>query len=782
MNEKTLRTLEYGKILQRIALYASSAPAKQAIAEMRPFDDFDKITEELDKVEEADKILFEYSVSPSFNFEDISSALEQASVLSMLTMQDLLRICRVLKASARIQSQIVNVPDDSLVKLKTIAKTLYVNKKLSDDIDKAILSETEVSDDASVELREIRQKIKKIGESIRIKLNSYVSSPTYAKYLQDGIVTVRSDRYVIPLKSEYKGMIPGLIHDRSASGSTLYVEPLAIVEMNNDLKQLYLEEKEEIERILRAFTFRISGEVGLLQYTLGVMVELDIIFAKATYGNVMNAVRPVFNKKGIVNIQKGRHPLIPKEKVVANDIKVGDGYKMLLITGPNTGGKTVCLKLIGLLELMGMSGIFVPAISAELAFFDNIYCDIGDEQSIEQSLSTFSSHMTNVISIVNNLTKNCLVLLDELGAGTDPTEGAALALAITRYIMNVGAKAVITTHYNEFKEFAVVTDGAQNGSMDFDPVSYSPTYRLIIGTPGASNALIIAEKLGLKEEILEESRKGIANQKFEFENVLLSLEQMRRETEMNLENSIKEREETEKIKKEVEKEKERLFDQREKLNANVRKETRRLVDEAMEEANEIITEMRNLLDEPTEADIFRAQKLRKSLKKFVIIEENEFKGFGEEDEGEIKVGDRVLVNALKTEGEVLSVNPIKNDAKVKLGKITTNVKLTDLTRLKKSEKKERNTPSTKRVLFNEQVLPEINLIGKTSIEAEQELNEYLDKVVRVGLHEVRIIHGYGEGILRKKVGEVLKNRPEIDKYRDGEYGEGGKGVTIAYFK
>ena len=577
-------------------------------------------------------------------------------------------------------------------------------------------------------------------------------------------------------------MIPGLIHDRSASGSTLYVEPLAIVEMNNDLKQLYLEEKEEIERILRAFTFRISGEVGLLQYTLGVMVELDIIFAKATYGNVMNAVRPVFNKKGIVNIQKGRHPLIPKEKVVANDIKVGDGYKMLLITGPNTGGKTVCLKLIGLLELMGMSGIFVPAISAELAFFDNIYCDIGDEQSIEQSLSTFSSHMTNVISIVNNLTKNCLVLLDELGAGTDPTEGAALALAITRFIMNVGAKAVITTHYNEFKEFAVVTDGAQNGSMDFDPVSYSPTYRLIIGTPGASNALIIAEKLGLKEEILEESRKGIANQKFEFENVLLSLEQMRRETEMNLENSIKEREETEKIKKEVEKEKERLFDQREKLNANVRKETRRLVDEAMEEANEIITEMRNLLDEPTEADIFRAQKLRKSLKKFVIIEENEFKGFGEEDEGEIKVGDRVLVNALKTEGEVLSVNPIKNDAKVKLGKITTNVKLADLTRLKKSEKKERNTPSTKRVLFNEQVSPEINLIGKTSIEAEQELNEYLDKVVRVGLHEVRIIHGYGEGILRKKVGEVLKNRPEIDKYRDGEYGEGGKGVTIAYFK
>ena len=782
MEEKTIRTLEYEKVLQRIAAFASSAPAKNAILTMRPLESMEAINAELDRVEEADKILFQYAVSPNFNFEDISDALKQASVLSMLTMQDLLKICRVLKTSAKIHSQILTVQDDSLIRLKTLAKTLYVNRKLSDDIDNAILSDMEMSDDASPDLRNIRMQIKRVGENIKIKLNSYISSPTYSQYIQDNIVTVRGDRYVIPLKAEYKGMIPGLIHDRSASGSTLYVEPMAIVEMNNDLKQLFLEEKAEIDKILRAFTARISGETGLLQYTLGVMVDMDIVFAKALFGNAVGGVRPVLNKRGYVNIQKGRHPLIDPKKVIANDISIGDGYKMLVITGPNTGGKTVCLKLIGLLELIGMSGIFIPCIYADIAVFDQIYCDIGDEQSIEQCLSTFSSHMTNVIKIIDNITANSLILLDELGAGTDPTEGAALALGIAQYIMKVGAKAVITTHYNEFKEYAVVTEGVQNASMDFDPVTYSPTYRLIIGTPGASNALLIAGKLGLKKEILEEAQQGIAGHKVEFENVLLSLEKVRRETENNLEKSIQAKEEAERMKSEVEKEKERLFEQREKLNANVRKETRRLVEEAMLEANEIIDQMRSLLDEPTESDIFKAQKLRKSLKKYVIIEDNEFKAFGEEDEGEIVVGDRVLIQALKAEGEVISVNPIKQDAKVRMGKITTNVKLSDLTKLKNVKQKIKERPQSTKVLYNEQVSPEILLIGKTSIEAESELTEYLDKAVRVGLHEVRIIHGYGEGILRQTVQKALKKRPEVDRFRDGEYGEGGKGVTIAYFK
>ena len=782
ISERTIKTLEYEKIMQKVAFFAASAPAKNQILTMRPYGDLETVCRELQKTEEADRILFEFSVTPSLNFDDISEALESANVLSMLTMSDLLKIARFLRTASALQSQILSVNDDEIVILRQLAKTIYTNKKLSDDIDKAILSETEMSDDASIDLRAIRIKMRKIGDNIKAKLFQYVTSSAYSKYLQDNIVTVRAGRYVIPLKAEYKGMIPGLIHDQSSSGATLYVEPMAIVEMNNDLKQLELEEKSEIERILREFTFRISGEVGLLQYTLELLVEFDVIFARALYGNSMVGVKPVFNEKGYINIQKGRHPLIDKDKVVANDIYVGKDFSMLLITGPNTGGKTVCLKMIGIMELLGMSGFFVPALYAELAFLDNVFCDIGDEQSIEQNLSTFSSHMTNVVRIIDELTPNCLVLLDELGAGTDPTEGAALALGIAEYLLQVGAKSVITTHYNEFKEYAVVTSGVQNASMDFDPTTYSPTYRLLIGAPGASNALLIAGKLGLKKEILDKAKEGIGNQKFEFENVLLSLEQLRKEAEINLDESAKMREEVQKIKQESEKEREKLYEQREKLNIGVKRETKRLVEEAMSEANEIIAEMRTLLDDPTDADIFRAQKLRKSLKRFVINEDNEFRSIGEEEEGEIRVGDHVHMKNLNAEGEVVSVNPIKGDAKIQMGKNTCTVKLNDLVRLKPAEKKEKNKQEGKRELFNERVSSEVNLIGKTAVEAEEALEVYIDRAHRVGLHEVRIIHGYGEGVLRKTVQEYLKKRKEIESFRFGEYGEGGRGVTVAYLK
>ncbi len=782
ISERTIKTLEYDKILQKIALFAASAPAKEKVLAMRPYTTREEIIRELNKTEEADKLLFEYAINPSLNFDDITAALSSADVLSMLTMQDLLKISRVLRVSSALQSQILGVPDEGVTLLKTMAKTLFTDKKLSGDIDKSILSDTEMSDEASHELKNIRDKIRKKGENIKAKLNSYVTSSAYTKYLQDNIVTVRSDRYVIPLKAEYKGMIPGLIHDQSSSGATLYVEPFAIVEMNNDLKELLIEEEREIERILREFTFRVSEETGVLRYTLGVIVELDVIFAKAYYGNSIKGVKPIFGANNNIDIRKGRHPLIAADRVIPNDIRVGQDFDMLLITGPNTGGKTVCLKLIGIIELIGMSGVFVPALYAELACADSVFCDIGDEQSIEQSLSTFSSHMTNVVRIIGEMTENSLILLDELGAGTDPTEGAALALGIAQYILKKGAKAVITTHYNEFKEYAVVTERVQNASMDFNPSTYSPTYKLIIGTPGASNALLIAEKLGLNDEILQIARNGIGNRKFDFENVLKSLEVARREAEINREESEKMREEASEIKKEAEKEREKLFAQRERLNVSVRRETKRLVEEAMAEANEIIDKMRALLDDPSESDVFLAQKLRKSLKKFVIAEDNEFQGMGEEISGEISVGDRVLVKNLNAEGEVLSINPIKGDAKVKLGKMSCNAKITELTRLKPAEKKESEKKEGRRALFNEQVSPEINLIGKTALEAEKALEEYIDKASRVGLHEIRIIHGYGEGILRKTVQNYLKTRKEIESFRPGEYGEGGRGVTVAYFK
>lgn len=784
MNERTLRTLEYGKILEKVAFLAYTEKAKKDILSLMPYSDVSAVRKSLDETQEADLILFEHAVNPSMNFDDVTMALERAEVLSMLSMGEVLKIERVLRVSRTLRGQILNVPDDRIKLLKEKANLIFVDKKLEDDITSAILSDTEMSDKASPELYAIRTKIRKISDNIKAKLYNYVNGAAYSKYMQDNIVTVRNDRYVVPLKAEYKGVIPGLIHDQSSSGATLYVEPMAIVEMNNDLKTCYLEENAEIERILRAFTYRIGTEAGMIRYTFEVITDLDVIFAKARYGNSLKAVKPIVTEEKVLEIQTGRHPLIAAEKVVPNDIRIGDDFTILLITGPNTGGKTVCLKLAGLITLMGMSGLFVPARYAKIPCFSKIYCDIGDEQSIEQNLSTFSSHMSNVVDIIENADADSLVLLDELGSGTDPTEGALLALNITAYLKEHNVKAIITTHYNELKEYAVTTDGVQNASMDFNPNTYSPTYKLIIGMPGASNALLIAEKLGLKKEIVEKAKLGISSGRTEFENVLKSLEKSRRETEENLALSEKMKNEAEEERKKAEKEREKLFAQRERLNQSVKKETKRLVEEAMSEANEIIEELRNLLDDPDEGTIFRAQKLRKSLKKYVINEENEFKGFAEEIDGEIVVGDKVLVKELNSEGEVLKLNPIKGEAKVKLGKIETNVKISSLQRLKKTPAKKeiKDHPTSKTVLYNEQVSPEINLIGKTSDEALYLLEEYIDKCLRVHMHEIRIIHGYGEGILRKTVQNYLKSRKEIESYRNGEFNEGGKGVTFAIFK
>jgi DNA mismatch repair protein MutS2 len=562
---------------------------------------------------------------------------------------------------------------------------------------------------------------------------------------------------------------------------------MVIVELNNDLKTALMEEQQEIERILREFTFRISSECGFIKYTYETITMLDVIFAKAYYANHIKGVKPTLNSTGYVNIQKGRHPLINADKVVSNTIYLGKDFNMLFITGPNTGGKTVCLKLLGIVLLMGMSGMFVPAYSAELSNFDNIFCDIGDEQSIEQNLSTFSGHMTNIVNIIDNLTPNTLVLFDELGAGTDPTEGASLALSISDYVLSIGAKAVITTHYNELKEYAITVENTKNASMDFDPNTYSPTYQLIIGTPGASNALLIAQKLGLKKEIIEKAKAGISSQRFEFDNIVLSLEKARRDAENNFTETERLKLDAQIMLKEAEKEREKLYSQRERLNVSVRKETKRLVEEAMEEANEIISNLRELIDNPDESSVFEAQKLRKSLKKYVINEENEFQGLGEELEGEIIVGDWVLIMSLNTEGEVIKLNPIKGEAKVKLGVMISTIKLNNLQRLKKKKKSEKKTQKSVNInqsieIFNEQVPREINLIGLNREQALAELSLYIDKCVRSGAHEVTIIHGVGEGILRKAVQQYLKSRKEIELFRDGNYYEGGRGATYVLFK
>lgn len=783
MEEKTLKSLEFYKILDSVATYASSAPAREAVKSIRPYTNLNYIRELLREVYEADKIAFEYATNISFAFDDISVVLDKASVMSVLTMGELLRVSRMLRVAGSVKYAIAKVPDDELTHIKGIAGAIYTDSSLAEEIDRAILSDTEMYDHASQALASIRGKIKRTSDLIKTKLYAYTTSPQYSKILQDNIVTVREDRYVIPVKAEYRGSVPGLIHDQSASGQTVYVEPMAIVELNNTLKTYILEEQAEIERILRAFTLKVSMGAESIKRTFDIIVRLDVIFAKAYYANATNSVLPTVNDKGIIRIDHGRHPLIDKDKVVPIDIRLGKDFDLLFITGPNTGGKTVSLKLIGLLTLMCASGLYVPAREAELSIFSNVFCDIGDEQSIEQNLSTFSSHIANIVRIIDNLTPDSLVLLDELGAGTDPTEGASLATAISAYLRDSGAKAVITTHYNELKEYAVVTDRCENASMDFDPVTYNPTYKLIVGTPGASNALLIAKKLGLKSEIIESAKAGIQEGKLEFENVLQSLEVARRNAAENEQKTAEALKTANEMQKNVERERDRLYAQREKLNENVRKETKRLVENAMTEANEIIETLRDILDTPTEENLFKARKLRKSLEKYVIQEDNEFEGFGEEDEGEIHVGDTVLVKPLKAEGEVSNINYAKNSATIRLGRLTSNFKLDDLIKLKAKKRNVKpEVKPTTRTLRNEAFSPEILLIGQTAEEARHNLEAFLDKAILAGVNEVRIVHGYGTGKLRETVRNCLRTHPAIKEYRDGKYGEGERGVTIATLK
>ncbi len=782
MDEKALYSLEYHKILETLASYASSIPARNAVRELRPLMDIDEVNERLEEVYEADKVAGEYATNLSFSFDDISVILDKADVMSVLSMGELLKVARMLRVAFSVKNGIAKVPDPSIKLLKRIANTIHTDKTLEEDIEKAIISDTEMHDNASPELRVIRNRIKKTGELIKSKLYSYINSATYSKYLQDNIVTVRGDRYVIPVKAEFKNQIPGLVHDQSASGQTVYIEPMVVVELNNDLKTHLVEEAIEIEKILRAFTMRVSVDVEPFKASFDTIVRLDVIFAKAYYAQAIKAIKPVLNDKGIININKGRHPLLNPDNVVPIDVKLGDTFDLLFITGPNTGGKTVSLKLVGLFELMAMTGMYVPAREAELSMFDNIFSDIGDEQSIEQNLSTFSSHIANIKRIIDNISNKTLILLDELGAGTDPTEGASLAMSISEYIRSSGAKAIITTHYNELKEYAVVTHRAENASMDFNPLTYNPTYRLIIGTPGASNALLIARKLGLKEEIVKRAEEGIKDNKLEFENVLQSLEIARRKALENEERTAELLKQAEITNQKAERERDRLFIQRERLNENVKKETKRLVEEAMEEANEIIDSLREILDDPTEANLFKARKLRKSLTKYIVNEENEFAGFGEEDDGTIQDGDTVLVKPLKVEGVVVSINAVKGTASVKLGKMNSTFKLDALVRLKAKEKKPEIIKSAPRALRNDAFSPEINLIGQTTQEGIVNLEAYIDKALLAGVHEIRIIHGYGTGKLREAVRATLKTHPHIKDFRDGIYGEGERGVTIATIK
>lgn len=680
-DEKSLNTLEYGKILSLLAAHAQSEGGKALCLALRPATTAGEASLALDMTAEADRTLFEFSVSPSFAVDDIEETVVKSEKGAVLSIPEILRVGRALRVARRLVKAVT--PVLGVPGLKAMLGTLYSDDKLEKDIFDSFISDTEVADNATPELRAIRLRIRKLGDGVKTKLQLFVTSPTYHKYLQDSIVTVRGDRYVIPVKSEFKGAISGLVHDQSASGATLYIEPMQIVELNNELKTEKLNEQAEIERILRNFSTMISAHADRLKASYASIVEMDAIFARAQLAHEMKAVRPDLNEAGELAVKEGRHPLIDAKKVVPLTLALRADEHMLLITGPNTGGKTVTLKMTGLFVCMALSGLYLPAKSAKVPVFDGVYSDIGDEQSIEQSLSTFSAHIKNIIGILGKITPHSLVLFDELGAGTDPGEGAALAVSISDYVMSTGAKFLVTSHFNDLKEYALTTPGVVAASMEFDTATFRPTFKLVMGAIGTSNALDIATTLGLDPGIVERARGRISAEKRQFDSVLSAAEQTRRRAEQLVSDASLDREKAASALREAEQEKRIIVEKREKLDESIRRETKKLIEDSVEEADEILDRLKELANKETveDKDVFEARALKRKLENLSAKYDTESVVEDAPDPTPLRVGDDVWVKSLAKRGRLKGINA-RGEAEVQFGKLAVKVKNGDYYKVK----------------------------------------------------------------------------------------------------
>ena len=680
-DEKSLNTLEYGKILSLLAAHAQSEGGKALCLALRPATTAGEASLALDMTAEADRTLFEFSVSPSFAVDDIEETVVKSEKGAVLSIPEILRVGRALRVARRLVKAVT--PVLGVPGLKAMLGTLFSDDKLEKDIFDSFISDTEVADNATPELRAIRLRIRKLGDGVKTKLQLFVTSPTYHKYLQDSIVTVRGDRYVIPVKSEFKGAISGLVHDQSASGATLYIEPMQIVELNNELKTEKLNEQAEIERILRNFSTMISAHADRLKASYASIVEMDAIFARAQLAHEMKAVRPDLNEAGELAVKEGRHPLIDAKKVVPLTLALRSEEHMLLITGPNTGGKTVTLKMTGLFVCMALSGLYLPAKSAKVPVFDGVYSDIGDEQSIEQSLSTFSAHIKNIIGILGKITPHSLVLFDELGAGTDPGEGAALAVSISDYVMSTGAKFLVTSHFNDLKEYALTTPGVVAASMEFDTATFRPTFKLVMGAIGTSNALDIATTLGLDPGIVERARGRISAEKRQFDSVLSAAEQTRRRAEQLVSDASLDRERAASALREAEQEKRIIVEKREKLDESIRRETKKLIEDSVEEADEILDRLKELANKETveDKDVFEARALKRKLENLSAKYDTESVVEDAPDPTPLHVGDDVWVKSLAKRGRLKGINA-RGEAEVQFGKLAVKVKNGDYYKVK----------------------------------------------------------------------------------------------------
>lgn len=791
MNEKVLRVLEYTKIIHQLTEKATSEPGKALAASLVPMTDPEQIQTAQQETSDALSRLFRQGSTSFGGNKDLGFCIKSLEVGSALSVSELLRIAVFLENVNRIKTygrkDRDDIPGDSL---DVYFDALEPLTPLAGEIRRCILSEDEIADDASPTLKHIRRSISLTNDRIHSQLNSMING-SYRTYLQDAVVTMRNNRYCIPVKSEYKGQVPGMVHDQSASGSTFFIEPAAVVSMNNELKELSIKEQEEIEAILAGLSAQAAAHTDAFSSNQKAMTTLDFIFAKASLAMEQNATMPLFNTEHRINIRQGRHPLLDKKKVVPVNIPLGTDFDLLIITGPNTGGKTVSLKTVGLLTLMGQAGLHIPALDrSELSIFREVYADIGDEQSIEQSLSTFSSHMTSIVSILKDADEDSLCLFDELGAGTDPTEGAALAIAVLDHLHGRGIRTMATTHYSELKVYALSTPFVENACCEFSVETLRPTYRLLIGIPGKSNAFAISSKLGLPDYIIEDARRHITEDKESFEDLLADLESSRLTIE-------KERQEIESYKNEVKTLKERLESKQEKIDQS----RERILREANEQAREILQDAKEVADETirtfqkagASSSIKDLEKSRQKVRD-KISEKNDKLALKNDKKqthkllkpNQLRLGDSVKVVSMGLKGTVSSLPDKSGRLFVQCGIIRSQVSLDDLVLIDEETvstgKMQRTSSGRLKMSKSFSVSPEINLLGKTVDEALSELDKYLDDAYLAHLPSVRIVHGKGTGALRSAVQNYLRRNKVVKSYRQGEFGEGDAGVTIAEFK
>ncbi len=799
MNEKALRILEYHKIINLLTDKATSAPGKELCRVLKPMTDLEKIEEAQRQTADAFSRLVKGDCANFSGNTDISYSIKALEIGSALSAAELLKIAASLACAARAKAFSRTERDDEIEdSLQRFFANLEPLTPLQNEINRCILSEEEIADDASAALKHIRRSISLTNDKIHSQLTNMVNG-SYRTYLQDAVITMRNNRYCIPVKSEHKGNVPGMIHDQSATGSTLFIEPAVIVNLNNQLKELAMQEQDEIERILAELSANASDFTEELANNYRLLTILDFIFARAALAIDMNASRPLFNNKRYINIRKGRHPLLNKKTVVPIDVHLGADFDLLIVTGPNTGGKTVSLKTVGLFTLMGQSGLHIPALDrSELGVFTEVYADIGDEQSIEQNLSTFSAHMTNTISILDNADEHSLCIFDELGAGTDPTEGAALAIAILKHLHGRGIRTMATTHYSELKVFALTTPYVENACCEFDVETLRPTYRLLIGIAGKSNAFAISSKLGLSDEIIASAKEHISEEEESFEDLLANLEDSRRTIEKERSEIQSYKTEIASLKQRLEQKQERLDTQKDKILREANEEARKILQDAKDVADETI---RNFQKANSQTSIKDLEKARTKVRDKISEKNNKLSITDAKPThkllkpSQLKLGDFVKVVTMGLKGTVSTLPDAKGDLFVQCGIIRSKVNIKDLVLAQEetmsgiaSYKKRyggmNSGSGSNRISMSKAATlsPEINLLGKTVDEAIAELDKYLDDAYLSHAPSVRIVHGKGTGALRQAVSQHLKRVSYVKSFHLGEYGEGDAGVTIVDFK